>query len=360
MAELGEHPLDVDAHLGHRSADRPESSGVVGLDDRVVPRHVPADELQRQPRLQDDGDGVGVHPHVELRHRALVADVVGDRAHDDAALHAAGEGRIAPHGDGDVGQRPERDEGQVPRVTVRGGEERVDGVAGRGGAPGEREPDVAHPVGPVDVLAGLERDDERGVGARVDGHVHTAQLGHVEGVLHGEIEGHVAGDDPDADDVDVGVTQRHHEGDGVVTGGVGVDEERAHRRIVAEKCERPGWRLRAARGSSTWDEPSTIGRPAGVSLSLDLTSPVVPGGSAGDAALSARWPVTRLRSRHGPFTLSRTSPRHRSDTVRTVNPESQLGWPPEDSALPLRTTDRRTGLPSDVAVGGIRPVHRSR
>ena len=120
-------------------------------------------------------------------------------------------------------------------VTVRGGEERVDGVAGRGGAAGEREPDVAHPVGPVDVLAGLERDDERAVGARVDGHVHAAQLGHVEGVLHGEVEGHVAGDDPDADDVDVGVTQRHHEGDGVVTGGVGVDEERAHRTDCARK-----------------------------------------------------------------------------------------------------------------------------
>ena len=137
------------------------------------------------------------------------------------------------------------------------------------------------------------------------------------------------------------MTQRHHEGDGVIAGGVGVDEERSRHKIlrsvrgnqpdsadsrdrtgiVAEKCERPGWRSgrgpHAARGSSTWDEPSTIGRPAGVSLSLDLTSPVVPGGSAGDAALSARWPVTRLRSRHGTFHAapdkSVTPIRHRED-----------------------------------------------
>ena len=116
-------------------------------------------------------------------------------------------------------------------MTVGGGEERVDGVAGRGGAAGEREPDVAHPVGAVDVLAGLEGDEERDVGAGVDRDVDTTQLGHVEGVLYGEVEGHVAGDDPDADDVDVGVTQRHHEGDGVVTGGVGVDEERSDHEI---------------------------------------------------------------------------------------------------------------------------------
>jgi hypothetical protein len=51
-----------------------------------------------------------------------------------------------------------------------------------------------------------------------------------------------------------------------------------------------------------------------------------------------------------PFTLPRTSPTHRSDTVRTSYSERQLGWPPEDSALPPRPTDRRTGPPSDVAI----------
>ena len=106
----------------------------------------------------------------------------------------------------------------------------------------------------------------------------------------------------------------------------------------AEKCERPGWRSgrgpHAARGSSTWDEPSTIGRPAGVSLSLDLTSPVVPGGSAGDAALSARWPVTRLRSRH--------------DTFHVV---------PDKSETPIRLReDRELDEPVGVAPRGLGPA----
>src|SRR5215217_9665102 len=87
------------------------------------------------------------------------------------------------------------------------------------------------------------------------------------------------------------------------------------------------------RGSSTWDELSTIGRPAGVSLSLDLTSPVVPGGSAGDAALSARLPVTRLRSRHDTFHAT-----------------------PDESGAPIRhREDRESVEPVGVAPRMTRP-----
>ena len=124
--------------------------------------------------------------------------------------------------------------------------------------------------------------------------------------------------------------------------------------MMAEKCERPGWRSgrgpRAARGSSTWDEPSTIGRPAGVSLSLDLTSPVVPGGSAGDAALSARWPVTRLRSRHGTFHAapdkSETPIRHREDR----EPDEPVGVAPRELG-PATPYDRPANRPA-VRRGG--------
>jgi hypothetical protein len=109
------------------------------------------------------------------------------------------------------------------------------------------------------------------------------------------------------------------------------------------------------------DEPSTIGRPAGVSLSLDLTSPVVPGGSAGDAALSARWPVTRLRSRPGTFHATPGEPetpiRHREDR----EPVEPVGVAPRKTRPLLpQVPVRRTGRPPDVAVGGIRPVHRLR
>jgi hypothetical protein len=126
---------------------------------------------------------------------------------------------------------------------------------------------------------------------------------------------------------------------------------------AAEKANRPGSAAAnrcAARGSSM-GEPSTDGRPAGVSLSLDLTSPVVPEGSAGDAALSARSPVARARCRHDAVTLPRTGPRHRSGAVKTVTPASQLGWLAGAPAHPPRSCSRRTGCHPEVARWVIRP-----
>ena len=120
----------------------------------------------------------------------------------------------------------------------------------------------------------------------------------------------------------------------------------------SDKANRPGSAAAGAAalpGAAQWDEPSTDGRPAGVSLSLDLTSPVVPEGSAGDAALSARSPVARPRSRHGAVTLPRTSPTHRSGTVRTSARRASWGGSPMLRPLPLRTTARRTGRPPEVA-----------
>ena len=109
----------------------------------------------------------------------------------------------------------------------------VDGI-GRGRHPARQiEPDVAHAVAAVDVLSGLECELQRGGLADVHGSRRPAQLDRVQRVLHRLWQRHVAGDDADADDLDVGVAQRHHQGDGVVAGGIGVDEEWAwHRRSV--------------------------------------------------------------------------------------------------------------------------------
>ena len=103
-----------------------------------------------------------------------------------------------------------------------------DGVAAR-----QLEPDVTHAVDTVDVLGGLERELQRGGLADVHGSRRPAQLDRVQRVLHRLREGHVAGDDTDADDLDVVVAERHHQRDGVVAGGIGVDEEwPRHRRSV--------------------------------------------------------------------------------------------------------------------------------
>ncbi len=85
----------------------------------------------------------------------------------------------------------------------------------------------------MDVLGGLEHELQRGGLADVHGSRRPAQLDRVQRVLHRLREGHVAGDDADADDFDVVVAERHHQRDGVVAGGVGVDEEWPwHRRSV--------------------------------------------------------------------------------------------------------------------------------
>jgi hypothetical protein len=50
--------------------------------------------------------------------RRDVADVVGDRAHHDGAGDAVGQRRVALDRPGDVGERSERDQGQLAGVVV--------------------------------------------------------------------------------------------------------------------------------------------------------------------------------------------------------------------------------------------------
>ena len=114
--------------------------------------------------------------------------------------------------------------------------------------------------------------------------------------------------------------------------------------------ERGGRTHRAARGSSAVGA-STVGRPAGVSLSLDLTSPVVPEGMAGDAALSARSPVARpvavTTSHRCPGRVRGTELRRREDR----DPGEPVGVARRCRGPPPRSPARRTGRRPEV-VGG--------
>ena len=76
------------------------SVGQLGLDDGVEAGDVPADELERQTRLEHDVDGVRVGPHVVLGDRVDVADVVGDGTHHHGARDAVGERGVAFEGRG--------------------------------------------------------------------------------------------------------------------------------------------------------------------------------------------------------------------------------------------------------------------
>src|SRR5215475_9455645 len=77
----------------------------------------------------------------------------------------------------------------------------------------------------MEPVGGLVRACERFSSAGVDGSVGVAELGDVESVACGLVDGNVACDGGDGADVDMGMTESHDESDGVVGGCVGVDEE---------------------------------------------------------------------------------------------------------------------------------------
>jgi hypothetical protein len=77
-------------------------------------------------------------------------------------------------------------------------------VANIGRPPGEVQTNVAHSVGPVHILGGAERQDQRPIGADVYGNIGaTTDLAGVEGVLHSHVQRHVARDNRHTNDVNL-------------------------------------------------------------------------------------------------------------------------------------------------------------
>ena len=104
----------------------------------------------------------------------------------------------------------------------------VDRVLGLGRALRRRKPMVAEAVGPVKPVRVAQRPDDRGLGALVDGDVRPADFRGEERVAGRLIERDIAGDRRQPQHPHIGRRERHDDRDGVVGGGVGVDEEVAH------------------------------------------------------------------------------------------------------------------------------------
>ncbi len=103
-----------------------------------------------------------------------------------------------------------------------------DGVGGGlffGGAARRRIVVVAEAVVAVKPGGVQVRARERLFGAGEDGNVRIAELGGVECVARGLVDVNVAGDRGDGEDFCLRRADGHDEGDGVVGGGVGVNEE---------------------------------------------------------------------------------------------------------------------------------------
>ena len=107
-------------------------------------------------------------------------------------------------------------------------EDRLDRVLGLGGPARRRVAVVAEAVPPMEPMGMLVRPDQRRGGADEDWRVRAGDLGGQQRVPRRLLDGDIAGDGRQRQDAHVRRGKRHQDGDGVVGGGVSVDEEVAH------------------------------------------------------------------------------------------------------------------------------------
>jgi hypothetical protein len=114
----------------------------------------------------------------------------------------------------------------------------VDGVRFFGSAMRGNVTAVGQAVFTVEPVGRGMGADERFSGADTDRRSGVTEFGNIEGVPRGLVDGDVACDGSDGADVDVRMAESHDERDGVVGGGIGVDEKReflGHGRRIAEE-----------------------------------------------------------------------------------------------------------------------------
>jgi hypothetical protein len=143
--DRGEHP------------DRPKCSRTGGRRAVIFARTRPARQAPTtslpgtsdvRPLLEHDGGRFGIAGDVELRGRpGHVAGGTHRAAHDDQPPVLAGQIRVEAHREGDIGERPERHQGELAGRLGRQPHQGERGVLGLDQPGGRREVAVAQPVG---------------------------------------------------------------------------------------------------------------------------------------------------------------------------------------------------------------------
>ena len=137
-----------------------------------------------------------------------------------------GELRLARKSEGEVGERAQGDD-----FDAGIGADRVDdcvgAVSGFGAAIGRRVAVIAEAVFAVKPVSGREFPAQGSIGPGIDRDIGATEFGGVQRVAGRLRERDVSGDDGDGGDANSGAAQGHDERDGVVGGGVGVDQEGA-------------------------------------------------------------------------------------------------------------------------------------
>ena len=165
-------------------------------------RDVEPDHRRVHARGEDPLRRLGVGPDVEFGCRCAIALADGAAHQHDPLRYRIG---VQREQQGDVRERPRRDQGQlaVASANLRG--EKVDRVLIAGGDRRLRERGTVEARLPVHVRGDVAWAHERAFRPRVNGHLGTAcELEDAEGVRRRLVEGLVPGDGRHAEKLDLG------------------------------------------------------------------------------------------------------------------------------------------------------------
>ena len=207
------------------------AAGGTGVEQIDVPRlevdvvaHVEADERHGNARAEDDVGRLRVVEDVELRMRRDVARHLDRAAHDHDVFDPACHSRLLVDGSGDVRQRAQRDYRQLAAKGGRQADQIVGGSdahdAGVGSRKTHRKPTPAMVVGRV-----LECSLERAACTAGHRHVPSAKVVQQSQRITGSVrQRRIAPDRRQAEDVESRRGERHHQRQGIVGAGVGIDD----------------------------------------------------------------------------------------------------------------------------------------
>src|ERR1700730_1005928 len=186
---------------------------------------VETDHGERNAGIEDDARGFGIHVEIEFGGGSDSASAER-AAHDDDGVDQRGDGWVGLEEGGDVGERPDGDDGNLAGIRA---DDAADDFAGgfRDGLEFRfGEIHAAEAVVAVGVFGGDQAANERNGGSGGDGDVGAAgYFDEAEGVRKREGERNVAADGRYGFDVEFRGAEGQEDSDGVVHAGVGVEDD---------------------------------------------------------------------------------------------------------------------------------------
>ena len=214
----------LDGEIGDWWAKAENVLDVGWIERGLAAAEVPADEFDGQPTAHDDAGGFWIAPDVVLGGGSYIAFAAWRAAHDDAAADFRDDAGPLLQGQRDVGERAERDYGQA-WVRFDCVDDGVEGVLFFRSAAWGRVAVIAEAIAAVKPVGRGVCSLEWFFRAYKHRHLRATKFRGVKSVAGGLLNMHVSRDRGDGQNLDLRGAQRHDQGDSVVGGCVGIDEE---------------------------------------------------------------------------------------------------------------------------------------